>query len=31
MQVRSIKIRYKWLIIRELQEFWDIINQHFKM
>ena len=25
------KIQAKCLIIRELQEFYDIINQHFKM
>ena len=31
MQIGRIKMHCKLLIIRELQEFQDIINQHFKM
>lgn len=31
MQRYEIKIQYNMLIFRELQEFYDVINQHFKM
>lgn len=31
MQRYGNKIQAKWLIIKQLQEFKDIINQHFKM